>query len=90
MKNQDRTKNVAVDASEYNLTEETLRQEQNRAQQYLDIAAVIMLVLDKDGKITLLNRKGYEILQYPEGTLLGKSWFDTCVFDKGCGSSTAG
>jgi PAS domain S-box-containing protein len=60
--------------------EGALRQERNCAQQYLDVATVIMVVLDKEGKITLLNRKGYEILQYPEGTLVGQNWwFATCV-----------
>jgi PAS domain S-box-containing protein len=56
-----------------------LRDAQNRAQQYLDVAAVIMVALDTDGIVTLLNRKGYEILGYPEGTLLGQNWFGTCV-----------
>jgi PAS domain S-box-containing protein len=69
MKDQDKSKRV----------EEELRHERNRAQQFLDVAGVVMVVLDKEGKITLLNRKGYEILGYQEGALLGKNWFETCV-----------
>jgi PAS domain S-box-containing protein len=68
-----------ADAGEGKRIAEQLRQERNRAQQYLDLAAVIMIALDRDGSIILLNRKGYEILGYPEGTLLGKDWFSTCL-----------
>lgn len=56
-----------------------LRREQNLAQKYLDIAGVILIVLDKDGNIVLLNRKGHEILEYGEGKLVGRSWFETCL-----------
>jgi PAS domain S-box-containing protein len=79
MMDQNVTKNVADNASERKPTEETLRHERNRAQLCLDVAAIIMVVLDKDGKITLLNRKGSEVLQYPDKTLLGSNWFDTCI-----------
>ena len=37
------------------------------AQQYLDIVGVILVALDAHGNITLLNRKGHEVLEYPEG-----------------------
>jgi len=61
------------------LTEEELRRERGRAREYLDIAGVMLIVLDREGCVTLLNRKGYEILGYEEGGLLGKDWFSTCV-----------
>jgi len=69
----------AQDITEQKQAEEALRQERNHARQYLDVAAVIMVALDKEGNITLLNRKGHEILEYPEGTLLGQNWFGACV-----------
>lgn len=50
-----------------------------RTQQYLDIADVMLVVLDHEGNITLLNRKGHEILDYPQGELLGEPWFETCL-----------
>lgn len=58
------------------LTENLIRQERDRAQRYLDIAGVIMLALDREGRITLINRMGCEILGYTEQELLGRSWFD--------------
>jgi hypothetical protein len=39
-----------------------LRDERDRAQRYLDTAAVLMLGLDREGRITLINRKGCELL----------------------------
>jgi PAS domain S-box-containing protein len=50
-----------------------------RAEQYLNIVGSIILALDVQGKITLLNKKGYEILGYEEGELNGKIWVSTCL-----------
>ncbi len=62
-----------------NQFEKSLRTERDKAQQYLDIAEVMLVVLDKKGSITLLNRKGNQILGYKEGELIGKNWFTTCL-----------
>jgi PAS domain S-box-containing protein len=59
---------------------ETLAQkERNRADQYLDIAEVILVAFDDHARITLLNRKGYQVLGYAEGELIGKNWFETVL-----------
>ena len=50
-----------------------------RAEQYLNVVRNIILALDVQGKIILLNKKGYEILGYEEGELCGRSWVDTCL-----------
>lgn len=80
-----RTNFVSIhrDISEQKRVENLLRQERNRAQQYLDLMGVIMVSLDACGDITLLNRKGCEVLGWDEHELLGKSWFDTCL-PEGC------
>ncbi|MCD6518508.1 MAG: PAS domain S-box protein, partial [Anaerolineae bacterium] len=57
------------------LAEEALRRERDRAQQYLDVAAVAMVALDPDGRVTLINRRGCELLGYSEKEILGKDWF---------------
>jgi PAS domain S-box-containing protein len=62
-----------------NQFEEALRVERDKAQHYLDVAEVILVVLNKKGEITLINRKGNQILGYKEEELLGKNWFTTCV-----------
>jgi PAS domain S-box-containing protein len=53
--------------------------QQSTAQEYLDIAAVIILALDVRGEVTLINKKGCEILGYREEEIIGKRWFDTFV-----------
>ena len=60
-------------------TEEKLKEERDRVQEYLDIAGVMIVALDVNGKITLLNRKGCEILECTIEKALGKSWFDTFI-----------
>ncbi len=72
---------AALETSENELrrVQEALRRERNRAQEYLNIAGVILVALDQHGAITLLNRKGHEILGYQEGQLLGRNWFDACI-----------
>ncbi len=67
------------DITESKQTAQALREEQEKAQKYLDIAEVIMLALNKKGEITLINKKGSQILGYEKDELLGRNWFDTCM-----------
>jgi len=59
--------------------EEVLRKERDKAQKYLGIAEVIIVVIDADQKVTLINKKGCEILEYKEEEIIGKNWFDTFI-----------
>ncbi len=59
--------------------EQALRLEQEKAQQYLDIAEVMMVAINKKGEITLINQKGSKILGYEESELIGRNWFETCL-----------
>ncbi|MFH2028448.1 MAG: PAS domain S-box protein [Nanoarchaeota archaeon] len=52
---------------------------EKKAQTYFDLAGNVMVALDKEGKITDLNKKGYEILGYEEGSLQGKDWFEIVI-----------
>jgi PAS domain S-box-containing protein len=62
--------------------EEALREQRERAQKYLDVAGVMFVVLDANGVITLLNKKGCEVLGYKEEDIIGKKWFDNFLPDK--------
>jgi len=62
--------------------EEALRQERDKAQKYLDVAGVILVALDAKQKVSLINKKGCEILGYPENEIIGKKWFDNLVPDR--------
>jgi len=52
---------------------------EENAKKYLNIVGNIIVALNSKGKIVLLNKKGYEILGYKEGELIGKDWFKTCL-----------
>jgi PAS domain S-box-containing protein len=52
-----------------------LQAEKHTAQRYLDVAGVMLLVLDPDGRIALINRKGCEVLGWGERELVGSDWF---------------
>jgi PAS domain S-box-containing protein len=56
--------------------QEELRKEKEKAQQYLDIAGVIMVVLNADQTVALINKKGCEILGYSCEEIIGKNWID--------------
>jgi len=59
--------------------EEAVRRERDLARLYLDGAGVLLAVIDPDGRISLINRRGCEILGYREEELLGGNWFDLCL-----------
>ncbi len=59
--------------------EENLRKERDRAQLYLNTAEVMLIVLNAQGYITLINKKGCAILGYTEQEILGQNWIDTCL-----------
>jgi PAS domain S-box-containing protein len=67
---------LSLDITERKKAEQELRQEHDKAQRYLDVAGVIFVALDKEGIVTLINRKGCEVLGYNDEEILGKNWFD--------------
>ncbi|OQY55405.1 MAG: hypothetical protein B6245_19810 [Desulfobacteraceae bacterium 4572_88] len=50
--------------------------ERDAAQMYLDIAGVMFLTIDQDENVSLINKKGCEILECEETDILGKNWFE--------------
>jgi PAS domain S-box-containing protein len=56
-----------------------LLEERNKAQQYLNIAGVIIVAIDKKGIVTLINKKGCDVLGYKEEELNGHNWYNLCV-----------
>jgi two-component system cell cycle sensor histidine kinase/response regulator CckA len=70
---------IARDITSRKRVEAALRDERDRAQRYLDTAEVTLLALDVDGKITLINRKGCDLLGWSADELAGCSWVDMCL-----------
>ncbi|CCQ73888.1 PAS domain-containing sensor histidine kinase [Magnetospira sp. QH-2] len=58
---------------------ERIRKEKETAETYLAIAGTIILALDALGRVTLINRKGCEILGRPEIEIVGQNWWDLAL-----------
>lgn len=70
---------LAATALSNKRAEEALIAERDKAKNYLDIAGVIIVVIVSDQKVSLINKKGCEILGYDEKEIIGKNWFDTFI-----------
>ena len=70
-----------LQADESRRVEAALRAERDRAQRYLDVAGTMILVLDADGRVELINRKGCAVLDRPEGEVVGADWFELAIPD---------
>jgi PAS domain S-box-containing protein len=71
-----KVRDLEKQAAEWKRFEEKERLEKERAQKYLDIAGVAIVALNERGEVTLINKRGCEILEYREEEVLGKRWFD--------------
>ncbi len=60
-------------------SEMRVREEKNKIQNYLDITGVILIVIDANQIVSLINKKGCQILGYEKKEILGKNWFDTFI-----------
>lgn len=58
------------------VAEVELNIDKNMAQIYLDIAEVIMLVIDDNEEVSLINKKGCKILGYKHDEIIGRNWFE--------------
>lgn len=69
----------AILEADWEHAQESLRIEKSRGEMYVDIAGVIIVVLEVDQRVSLVNKKGCEILGYTKEEIIGKNWFDTFV-----------
>ncbi|MDD3933417.1 MASE3 domain-containing protein [Methanoculleus sp. UBA303] len=60
-------------------SKERLRREKDRLGQYLDIAGALFVVLDADGRVSLINRRASEILGYPADAVVGEPWIERFI-----------
>jgi PAS domain S-box-containing protein len=90
------TLSVGKDITEHKRATYSLQKETEKAQQYLDLSGAIFVALDKQGKITMINKSGCKIFGYEclstKGKCLihdggtcqmeGRNWFDEFVPEK--------
>ncbi|SDF68819.1 hypothetical protein SAMN04488589_1124 [Methanolobus vulcani] len=73
---------LMVDIARLKQVEVRLKEERDRAQNYLDIVGVIILAIDTEGNIKLINKKGCEIFGKEECHLISSNWFDLAYPDE--------
>jgi PAS domain S-box-containing protein len=56
--------------------EDELRRERDRARLYLDIAGVVLVVIDRDETVGAINRMGCDVLGHAHDQIVGSNWFD--------------
>ena len=68
-----------VDLTELIKIQEAYKRERDKGELYLDTVDVLLVALDTKARVTMLNRKGEELLGYKEEELLGKNWFKQAI-----------
>ncbi|SHO52912.1 PAS domain S-box protein [Desulfopila aestuarii] len=68
-----------IDISDRKRAEQELLQAKGRAEQYLQLAGVMFIGLDLDGKVFLANQKACEILECQLDEIIGIDWFSTFI-----------
>ena len=58
---------------------EELAREKERAENYLKIAATMIVALDDTGNVVLINDQGCAVLGYEKAELIGRNWFDMVI-----------
>lgn len=65
--------------SQHKRIEKTLLSETVRAQEFLDLANVILVVIDTYQKVVLINQRGCSLLGYSQDEIIGKNWFKSFI-----------
>jgi PAS domain S-box-containing protein len=59
--------------------EESLQLQRDRIKRYLDIAGVILVAVGADHRVTMINRKGCEVIGLSDLEIVGKDWFECFI-----------
>jgi len=70
---------TALGVRSYRRTVNQREAARQRMQEYLDIVSVAVLVVNPEGRVVLMNRRGLELIGLTEADLLGKAWIDVFV-----------
>ena len=67
---------ISRDITQRKQTEAIIIQERDRTQTYFDIAPVLFVAFDREGRVTMINRTGRETLGLRKEDIVGKHWID--------------
>jgi len=70
---------VSTETNEHKQVEKAINGGGDNIQWYLDIAGVMLVVINAHQKVSVINKKSCEILGCEEEEVIGKDWFNTFV-----------
>lgn len=70
---------IVHDLSEQKAVEARLRQEKERAQQYLNLANTVVVAIGPQGQVQMINKKGCHLLEMEESEAVGQDWLQLAV-----------
>ncbi|RJQ55032.1 MAG: PAS domain S-box protein [Nitrospiraceae bacterium] len=73
------TVHIMKDITGQKRAEKILKEERDRSRHYLDIAGVMIVAIDAGQKVTLVNKKGCEILEGAQEDIIGRNWFKAFI-----------
>ncbi|MBW2107251.1 MAG: PAS domain S-box protein [Deltaproteobacteria bacterium] len=76
---EDLEQRVKVLEAERERLRQSVKALRKRQGEYLDIAGVMFVALDKEQNVVMINKKGCAILGYEEHEIVGKNWFENFV-----------
>jgi len=68
---------TSQDVTQHKKAEKALKKERDKSQKYLDIVGCMIVVINTNQKVSLINKRGIEILGYKREEVVGKNWFDS-------------
>ena len=74
---------LSIDVSEELRQAEALRRERDTTRNILETIDALIVAVDREGMVTLVNRKACEVLGYEATELLGRDWFELALPDDG-------
>jgi len=73
----------SIAAEEARMAAEEAARTRDMARTYLDIVEVVIVALDRDGRVSMINRKGAAVLGFDnEEDVIGLDWFENFVPEK--------
>ncbi len=73
------TLNFARDVTREREAQEALERERAHSKTLLDVSSAVILGQDREGRVTLINPRGCQLLKVTEEQILGKVWIDHFV-----------
>lgn len=65
---------IATDITDMKIAEFQIKSERNRAQKYFDTADIMFVMVDMWRRVTMVNKRACEILEYSPAEMLGRNW----------------